>query len=83
MRALRPGGRLILEAFHPLQLGKPSGGPKVAAMLYTLDLLRGDLQAALQSDLKEVLGWEGEDQLNEGLGHQGLAHLTRFVLQQG
>lgn len=83
VRALRPGGRLILEAFHPLQLGKPSGGPKVAAMLYTLDLLRGDLQAALQSDLKEVLGWEGEDQLNEGLGHQGLAHLTRFVLQQG
>ena len=52
-------------------------------MLYTLDLLRGDLQAALQSDLKEVLGWEGEDQLNEGPGHQGLAHLTRFVLQQG
>jgi SAM-dependent methyltransferase len=83
VRALRPGGRLILEAFHPLQLGKPSGGPKVAAMLFTLDLLRGDLQSALQGDLTEVLGWEGEDHLSEGPGHQGLAHLTRFVVRQG
>ena len=81
-RALRPGGRLILEAFHPLQLGKPSGGPKVAAMLFTLDLLRGDLQSELQGDLTEVLGWEGEDDLSEGPGHQGRAHLTRFVVQR-
>ncbi len=82
VHALRTGGLLILEAFHPLQLGKASGGPKVAAMLYTLALLRSDLQAMLDHDLIEVLAWEGEDQLNEGPGHQGLAHLTRYVARQ-
>lgn len=80
--ALRPGGRLILEAFHPLQLGFSSGGPKDASMLYPLHTLRADLQVALASDVTEVLAWEGEDLLSEGPGHQGPAHLTRFVAQR-
>jgi SAM-dependent methyltransferase len=79
--ALRPGGLFILEAFHPRQLGYTSGGPKVEAMLYTLNTLRADLQAALASDLKEALAWEGEVHLSEGPGHQGPAYLTRFVAQ--
>lgn len=76
-QALKPGGWLLLEAFHPLQLGHTSGGPKAPAMLYTLETLRADFAGRLT----EVLAWEGEVMLDEGPGHQGLAHVTRWVGQ--
>lgn len=72
--ALRPGGWVLLEAFHPRQLGNTSGGPKDVSMLYTLDILRQDF-----SHLNEVLAWEGEVLLDEGPGHQGLGQVTRWV----
>lgn len=80
VQALRPGGWLILEVFHPLQLGYTSGGPKDAAMLYTLDMLRSDLGAC--TFLEEAIAWEGEALLDEGSGHQGPAYLTRYVAQR-
>ncbi|MGV8899698.1 MAG: class I SAM-dependent methyltransferase [Burkholderiaceae bacterium] len=80
VQALRPSGWLILEAFHPRQLGRQSGGPKDEAMLYTLDMLRSDLAAT--SCLEPVIAWEGEALLDEGSGHQGLAFLTRYVAQR-
>ena len=76
MQALRPGGWLIVEVFHPQQLQYHSGGPKDAAMLYTLDMLRQDF-----AGLKEVLAREEETQLSEGPGHQGQAFVTRWVAQ--
>ncbi len=76
-QALRPGGLLIVEAFHPQQLRHSSGGPKDSAMLYTLDMLRQDF-----AGLTELLACEGETPLNEGPGHQGLAHVTRWVAQR-
>lgn len=36
-QGLRPGGRLVLEAFHPAQLALRSGGPKDLDLLYTPD----------------------------------------------
>jgi SAM-dependent methyltransferase len=75
--ALRPGGWLILEAFHPLQLPLTSGGPKDPAMLYTLDLLREDF-----AGLREVMAWQGETMLDEGPGHQGAAQVVRWMGQQ-
>ncbi len=80
--ALRPGGWLILEAFHPQQLQHQSGGPKAPAMLYSLDLIRADFSQTPGVRLQEALAWEGEAVLDEGPGHQGLAHLTRFVAQR-
>ena len=78
---LRSGGSFILEAFHPEQLAHGSGGPKDPAMLYDLAMLRADLAA---SHLQELLAWEGQVTLDEGPGHQGLAHVTRYVaLQSG
>jgi SAM-dependent methyltransferase len=77
--ALRPGGVLVLEAFHPSQLGRTSGGPKDVAMLYTLDALRADLAGAPGAPFEERLGWEGEVMLDEGPGHQGAARVTRLV----
>ena len=55
-RGLRPGGWLLLECFHPLQLSHSSGGPKDAAMLYEASLLRDDFAGWLD----EVEAWEGE-----------------------
>jgi SAM-dependent methyltransferase len=80
--ALRPGGWLILEAFHPRQLGYTSGGPKAEAMLYTTDMIRADLAAAQEPAMHEAMAWEGEVLLDEGSGHQGPAYLTRYVAQR-
>ena len=72
---LRPGGWLLLECFHPAQLTHRSGGPKDAAMLYTPAMLGADFAGVLD----EVVAWEGETELSEGPGHQGLAHVTRWI----
>ena len=73
--ALRPGGVLVLEAFHPRQLGHTSGGPKQADMLYTLEMLHADFQGLLDVQSAE----ECATTLHEGPGHQGLAAVTRYV----
>lgn len=72
---LRPGGVLLLEAFHPQQLGRTSGGPKDVDMLYRLAQLREDFSGLLD----ETLGWEGETLLDEGPGHQGAGYVTRWM----
>lgn len=79
MASLRPGGWFILEAFHPLQLGYHSGGPKSQAMLYSADLIRADLDPRVVPAHEEIMAWEGEVLLDEGSGHQGLADLTRYL----
>lgn len=75
---LKPGGWLVLEAFHPAQLAHGSGGPKDADMLYTPQQLTADFAGLLMP----VLAWNGETTLSEGPGHQGLAHVTRWVGQR-
>lgn len=72
---LRSGGVLLLEAFHPRQLGRASGGPKDVTMLVTLEQLHADFGGALV----EQVGWEGEVTLDEGPGHQGAAVVTRYI----
>lgn len=73
--ALRPGGWLLLEAFHPQQLQYQSGGPKDAALLYTLEQLRADFDGLLH----EVLAQECTVELDEGPGHHGPAHVVRWL----
>lgn len=80
--ALRPGGLFILEAFHPLQLGYQSGGPKAQAMLYSADMIRADLNHLPVPVFEEIMAWEGEALLDEGSGHQGLAYLTRYIARR-
>lgn len=76
--ALKLGGWLILEAFHPQQLSRQSGGPKDVDMLYTLGQLRGDFHGLL----REELGRETETMLSEGPGHQGPGYVTRWLGQR-
>ena len=74
-QAVVPGGWLLIEAFHPGQLGRSSGGPKELDMLFTTPLLRADFDGLLD----EVFAWEGEVQLAEGPGHQGAGIVTRWL----
>lgn len=82
LHGLRENGLLIIEAFHPTQLGRPSGGPKDVSMLYTLEQLRGDLASVPDATFDEIVAIEQETILDEGPGHRGPAYLTRLVAQK-
>jgi len=71
--SLKPGGSLILEAFHKEQIDKDTGGPKVLNMLFDEQTLSSDF-ALLETLLLE----KQEIELNEGPFHQGLASVIRF-----
>lgn len=82
VQGLRPGGWLILEAFHPKQLGYQSGGPKDETLLYTREMIQSDMAFFPASQLQEVMAWEGEVLLEEGSGHQGPGYVTRYLAQR-
>lgn len=71
---LKPGGKIIIEAFNPAQLQNTSGGPKEVTMLYTEDILKEDFQQ-LNIELIENL----QTTLQEGKYHEGKADIIRFV----
>lgn len=73
IRALKPGGILILEAFTLKQLSLTSGGPKTADMLYTSEMLQDDFKL-----LSSVETYETLVTLDEGPLHQGLAEVVRL-----
>jgi hypothetical protein len=75
--ALRPGGLLILEAFHPRQIGRPSGGPRTADMMYDAELLRHDF-----ADLEILELLEGTATFDEGPKHQGEGWVVRLVARK-
>ena len=74
IKALKPGGTLILEAFTMNQLTRNSGGPKNAELLYTADQVKSDF-----SNLTMVEIAETQVILNEGPLHQGLADVIQLT----
>lgn len=77
MQALKPGGVIIIEAFHTNQLRYDSGGPKNVDMLYTTDMLRAEFESLQINQLTY-----STEILNEGRYHQGQAALVRMVAQK-
>lgn len=75
---LRPGGKIIFEAFSKSQLGKPSGGPKNLDMLFSVAEVKKEFRGIRFSYL-EALTME----LKEGLYHVGEASIIRFVGEKG
>jgi len=75
--ALKPGGVLILEAFTPEQLKYKTGGPPVADMLYTADMLRIDFAGGEILHIEEVI-----TELAEGKYHRGPGVVVRLVLRR-
>lgn len=74
---LAPGGRIVLEAFNPDQIGRSSGGPKDEKLLYTPEKLRSDFSA-----LTEELCETRVVHLAEGQYHNGEAAVIRYVGQK-
>ena len=71
---LKPGGKIILEAFNPQQLGNTSGGPKELSLLYMENMIKEDFQV-LKTELIQTV----QAELHEGKLHEGIADLIRFV----
>jgi len=77
LRALAPGGLLLLECFTPAQEGRRSGGPKDPALLWSRRLVEEHFAGL---EVLELL--EGTVRLDEGPRHQGLAEVVRAVLRR-
>jgi SAM-dependent methyltransferase len=81
LSALKPGGRVVLEAFTPAQLERQKagarGGPRDAALLYAAEDLRGDFSGAEIERLEEA-----EVDLHEGALHVGKSAVVRLVARR-
>lgn len=79
--ALKPGGRVVLEAFTPAQLDRQRegarGGPREVGLLYPPEDVRADF-AALDIELLE----EAEEQMDSGALHVGRGALVRLVARK-
>ena len=76
---LRPGGIVIFEAFSKRHLdynriNKKVGGPKDLETLFSIEEIKSDFENFEIIELEEK-----EIQLNEGLFHNGLGMVIRFV----
>lgn len=76
---LKKGGLIILEAFSKKHLeyiakNEKVGGPKDLAMLYSMEEIKADFENFEILELTET-----EVELHEGLYHNGLGSVIRFV----
>jgi cyclopropane fatty-acyl-phospholipid synthase-like methyltransferase len=74
VRALKPGGILILQGYGPRQLEYATGGPKHLENLYTPSLLANSFS---QLDIAHLA--EHDDIVDEGSGHRGMSALVDMV----
>jgi 2-polyprenyl-3-methyl-5-hydroxy-6-metoxy-1,4-benzoquinol methylase len=81
LKALKPGGSIILEAFNLEQLQYQreynSGGPPIQEMLYQPEMLREDFAGGEIIELIETI-----TELHEGQYHNGKASVIRLVLEK-
>ena len=74
LRALRPGGHLILEAYTPRQLPLGTGGPPTAELLIEPDQVRTEWQG-----LDWLVQREQERWIEEGPYHRGQSAVVQAV----
>jgi SAM-dependent methyltransferase len=77
LASLRPGGRLILEAYTPRQLGFGTGGPPSEALLIEPEALRQEL-----AGLELLLLQERERWIEEGAYHRGRSAVVQAVARR-
>ena len=77
VRALRPGGHLILEAYTPEQLRHGTGGPPNPELLITAQQLQNELQDLTWLELQET-----ERRIEEGPLHQGQSAVVQAFGQK-
>jgi SAM-dependent methyltransferase len=74
IRGLKPGGVVILEAYHPRQLGYKTGGPPNADLMMTKVSLEHEF-----SGLRVLDSIEKDRVVQEGRGHSGLSAVVQFT----
>lgn len=74
---VKPGGLVLIEAFHHRQLGNSSGGPKDIELLQSAAQLENDFQ-----DLGILENTELRVELSEGTHHHGEAEVVRFLARK-
>lgn len=77
VKALRPGGVLLLEAYTPSQLDRQTGGPGDAGKLMTLAALRSEL-----AGLRFEVARETEREVIEGRYHTGRSSVVQVVARR-
>lgn len=77
VKALKPGGFFILEAYTPEQLNYGTGGPKDVDMLMRLIDLKSELQG-----LKLINETETVRMVKEGKGHDGMSAVVQILGQK-
>jgi len=77
IRALKPGGLLILQGYRPEQVDLGTGGPPHRENMYTEELLR---EAFDDLDILEMDSYDAE--IDEGAGHRGMSALIGMVAQK-
>lgn len=77
IRALQPGGKLLLEAYSPQQLALKTGGPSKAALLYSEETIKQDFIG-----LSTLFINERERNVQEGAGHSGVGHVVQYIGQK-
>jgi len=75
--ALKPGGKILMEAFNLDQLQYKSGGPPVLEMLFSEEILRSDFANAEILVLEETVV-----HLDEGKYHCGDGAVVRMIAQK-
>lgn len=77
VRALKPGGLVILQGYSPAQLKYDTGGPKQVENLYTEELLRDSFPGF------EILHLGSrEEELDEGTRHKGMSAVIDLVARK-
>lgn len=77
MKALKPGGLLILQGYRPKQLEYRTGGPSSAENLYTAEMLGVEFAGMEMLHLAEH-----DDDICEGEGHCGKSALVDLVARK-
>ena len=77
--ALKSGGVLLMESYHPrqLELEYGTGGPKDVDMLISLEILRDHFPK-----LETIHAAELEREVTEGTYHTGNAFVTQFIARK-
>jgi 2-polyprenyl-3-methyl-5-hydroxy-6-metoxy-1,4-benzoquinol methylase len=74
VKALKPGGTLLLEAFTLNQLPRTSGGPKTAELLFLEEQITSDFKNLIFAEFAET-----QTTLEEGPLHQGVADVIQLT----
>lgn len=77
VRALKPGGHLLLHGYRPEQVELGTGGPPNPDHMYTEEMLREAF-----GDLEIIELTEEDREIEEGKGHRGQSALINLVARK-